>query len=165
MTKKIFVAFAIALFSTALNAGDVVPKKVQVALFSKIIGFNKNLSGDVTVYVMGDSEFAKLFKKKAEGKKSGKAKIKNVVSGDALPTNKPTIIYLGKDVSPADVLAYTAKEGVMSITGTPKFVAEGVSLGLKLQKGKPKILVGLKGTKAEGIKWNPTILKLGLKVK
>ena len=165
MKTRILVALVIAMVSTVtVSAGDAVPKKIQAALFAKVIGFNKNLSGDITVYVMRDSEFAALFKK-AEGKKAGKAKIASVTSGDALPSNKPSIIYLGEGVSSSDVLAYTAKEGVMSITGTPKFVSDGASLGVELQGGKPKILVGLKGTKAEGIKWNPTILKIGKKVK
>jgi len=36
----------------------------------------------------------------------------------------------------------------------------GISLGIGLEDGKPKILLNLSASKDEGIDWNPAILKI-----
>ena len=147
-----------------VSAADEAPYKIQAAIFAKILGFNKGLSGDIKIYVMGSGEM-KTYLSKAVGKKAGGGVIKAVDGGDAIPADKPSVIYIDKSVSNvADVLKYCAENGVMSITGSPDHVSAGASLGVKLLKGKPKILLGTKGTKAEKIKWNPVIFKLALKI-
>ena len=156
---------AVLVLSTAnVFAGDEAPYKIQAAIFAKIIGFNKGLTGDIKIYVMGSADMKKYLSK-GIGKKSGKGVIKSVESGSAIPGDKPSVIYIDKSISNvADVLAYCAANGVMSITGSPDYVTQGASLGVKLVGGKPKILLGTKGTKAEKIKWSPVIFKLALKI-
>lgn len=161
---KVCLLSLFCLFSAlSLNAAEV-PHKLQAALFGKIIGFNKGLVGNIHLYIM-DSDAMLSHIKKATGKKSGKAIIKTITSGSGIPSEKPHVIYIGKKVSNlSEVLEYCTKNSVMSITGNPDFVEQGVSLGLSIIKKKPKILLGLKGSKNEKIKWNPVIFKIAKKI-
>ena len=162
--KMVTVLIVIMSAFTFKGMSADVPYKVQAAIFAKVIGFNKGLSGDINIYVMGSSDMAKLLKK-AVGKKSGKGVIKSVTGGDGLPSTKPSVIYIDKSVSNlAEVLAYCKENGVMSITGSPEYVKGGAALGLKIAGGKPKILLGTTGTKMTNIKWSPVIFKLAEKV-
>ena len=166
MFSKKMITVLIVVMSTFTFKGmsAEVPYKIQAAIFSKVIGFNKGLSGEINIYVMGSSDMASLLKK-AVGKKSGKGVIKSVTAGDSLPSTKPSVIYIDKSVSNlAEVLSYCKENGVMSITGSADYVKGGAALGLKIAGGKPKILLGTTGTKTANIKWNPVIFKLAEKV-
>jgi hypothetical protein len=46
------------------------------------------------------------------------------------------------------------------MTGIPDLVPKGISLGIGLSGGKPKILLNLSSSKDEGIDWNHAILKV-----
>jgi hypothetical protein len=164
--KKLIPILVIAISMCTfmqVSAADV-SYKIQAAIFSKVIGFNKGIAGEVSIYVMGSKDMAASLKK-AIGKKAGKGVIKSITSGDAIPSVKPSVIYIDKSVANlAEVLKYCKDNGVMSITGCADHVKGGVALGLKLAAGKPKILLGTVGTKEMNIKWNPVIFKLAEKV-
>jgi hypothetical protein len=163
---KFTVLLVMSLFISAASTASAAdaPYSVQAAIFAKIIGFNKSLSGNITIYIMGSDEMKSKLSK-AIGKKSGGAIIKSIESGAGLPTSKPHILYIDKSAANAEeALKYCTDNGVMSITGSEDLVTKGASLGLTIVGGKPKILLGTKGTKNEKIKWNPVIFKLAKKV-
>jgi len=134
------------------------PPKLQAALFMKLLGFYTNLgSGDFTIHVVGSPGVASELKGNI-GKKIGKAKLSAVSEGEGPPTNGAKVIYVGKSVKA--ITDYSQANKVLTITGLPKFVNEGVTLGVTIEAGKPKILLNLSATKAEDVNWNPAILKV-----
>lgn len=134
------------------------PPELQAALFSKLLAYYTNL-GDAPfiIHVVGAPDVAAALRK-IKGAAVGKATLQDVSEGDGPPTNGAKVIYVGK--SAKAITAYSYANHVLTITGDEKIVSEGVTLGVKIEAGKPKILLNLSATKAEDINWNPAILKV-----
>ena len=146
-----------------LHAVEPAPVNVQVAVLIKVLAFDKSLSGDVTLHVIGSSEFAAAVKAQ-EGAAIGAAKLAKVTEGDAAAAAGAGIVFINDAAQLDAALAYTRGNGAISITGEPDLVSKGVSLGVGLEGGKPKILVNAGASKLENVKWNPAILKIATKV-
>jgi len=86
----------------------------------------------------------------------------DVTSSESLPDDTASVVYVGHSVK--GVIAYTRSRKVLSITGEPTYVRDGVTLGVAIENTKPKILLNLSSTKAENIYWNPQILKVVLTI-
>jgi hypothetical protein len=142
------------------------PVSLQAALFLKLLVFNKNISsgGDITIYVVGAEDFAAEMKK-AEGKAVGSSKIGKVIEGTGIPQEKPSIIYVGSKSSPAEIVEYTQKNKILSISGNADFISKNVTLIVGISSKKPKIMLNLSSSKEEGIQWNPAILKVAATIK
>jgi hypothetical protein len=139
-------------------AQDTPPANLQAAIIMKLLPYYTNLGdGPFTIHVIGDSAVANEFKSKWQGKAAGKATLNAVTEGDT-PDAGAKVIYVGKDVVAA--IAHSQGNQVLSVTGNAKFVADGVTLGIGIEAGKPKILLNLSSSKAEGVNWNPAILKV-----
>jgi hypothetical protein len=144
----------------------VAPAPLQAALFLKLLAFDKNIAtgGTITIYVVGAPEFAAEMKK-TEGKPVGTATLGKVIEGDGVPTEKPSVVYIGADAKLAEFIAYTKGNKILSITGNPALVSKDVSLIVGTSEGKPKIMLNLSSSKDEGIDWNPAILKVAATMK
>jgi hypothetical protein len=140
---------------------DEAPPELQAALFVKALAFNRGLAsgGKISIHVIGSPAFAAAMKS-GVGKAVGQARIGGVTEGDSLPTERPEVVYVGSASMTDRVVEYTRANGIMSITGRPEEVKKGVTLGVGVLKGKPKILLNLPSSKAEGIDWNPALLKI-----
>jgi hypothetical protein len=149
----------IALGTFAVPAqAQQAPAKLQAALFLKLLGFYQNLGKDpFAIHVVGAPDVASELKKLV-GQNVGKAKLSEVSEGTGPPSNGAKVIYVGSD--PSSVTGYSQSNNVLTITGIPELVNQGVTLGVKIEAGKPKILLNLSSTKAEGVNWNPAILKV-----
>lgn len=134
------------------------PPELQAALFTKLLAYYTNL-GDAPfiIHVVGAPEVAAALRK-SKGAAVGKATLADVSESDGPPTNGAKVIYVGKSAKACT--AYSYANHVLTITGDEKLVSEGVTLGVKIEAGKPKILLNLSATKAEDINWNPAILKV-----
>ena len=144
----------------AAQAQDQAPPKLQAALFMRLLPFYTNLgSGPFDIYVAGAPEVAEEFKFYI-GRGVGKATLNSIIKGDGPPTDLDSIkvVYVGKD--PGNITAFSQSEKVLSITGVPEFVQQGVTLVVVVESGKPKIHLNLSSTKAEKIDWNPAILEV-----
>jgi len=151
------ILFAGVTLSTPAFA-QKAPPKLQAALFVKLLGFYTNLgSGDFTIHVVGAPAVAEQLKGHV-GKKVGKAKLSAISEGDGPPSNDAKVVYVGASVK--EITGFSQANKVLTITGEPKFVNDGVTLGVKIEAGKPKILLNLSSTKAEDVNWNPAILKV-----
>jgi hypothetical protein len=144
----------------------IAPIPVQAAVFLKLLEFDKNISsgGSITIYVVGSPDFAAAMKK-AEGKAVGAATIGKVIEGPGVPSEKPSVIYIGSESVLSQLQTYTSANKVLSITGNPEFVSKGVSLSVGISEGKPKIMLNLSASKDEGVDWNPAILKVAATIK
>lgn len=145
---------------------SIAPADIQAALTLKLLAFHEKLasSGNITVYVVGGSEYAQNLKK-AIGKTVGSSKLSSVIEGDEAPGEKPSVIYLGNSSKLDDILSYSRSNDILSITGDPSLISKGVTLGFGVSKEKPKILLNLSSSKLEDINWNPAILKIAITTK
>lgn len=134
------------------------PPKLQAAIIMKLLPYYTNLGdGPFTIHVIGSPEVAKELKSSWKGKAAGKATLNDITEGDS-PSNGAKVIYVGSNV--ASAIAHTQGNQILSVTGNATFVTQGVTLGIGVEGGKPKILLNLSSSKAEGINWNPAILKV-----
>jgi hypothetical protein len=142
------------------------PPSLQAAIILKLLAFNNSIAtgGAITIYVSGSPEFAAEMKK-AEGKPVGAATVGKVVEGAGAPADKPSVVYIGKEASLTELLAYTKSNKILSMTGNPDLISKNVSLIVGTSEGKPKILLNLSASKEEGIDWNPAILKVAATIK
>jgi hypothetical protein len=157
--KVVFLALILGFMAVPVSAQAVqAPAKLQAALILKLLAFYTNL-GDkpFTIHVIGASDVAAELKSLV-GKTAGKATLNAVTESDGVPGDKPEVVYVGKDV--ASSIAFTQGNKVLSVTGLPNFVTDGVTLGIGIEDKKPKILLNLSSSKAEDINWNPAILKV-----
>ena len=98
--------------------------------------------------------------KKAEGKPVGKSRLARVTHGSGLPTETVSAVYLGSPGKLSEVIDYTATHKIISITGLTELVPKGITLGIGVYDNKPKVLLNLTSSEAEGVDWNPMILKI-----
>jgi hypothetical protein len=152
------IAIVLGFAVVPVQAQSQAPAKIQAALFMKLLTYYTNLGSEpFTIHVVGAPEVATELKTYI-GKSAGKASLAEVTEGSGPPSGKAHIVYVGKD--PKGLIDYCQSNKILSITGIPQFVNEGVTLGIGVEKGKPKILLNLSSTKAEDINWNPQILKV-----
>lgn len=154
--------------SSAAPAGEygAAPVEIQAALFIKLFLFNNDLNGggDLVVHVIDAPDFAAEMEKSV-GKKIGKSRFAGVTESAGLPEKTPSVVYLGRADALEAVVAYTHAQGVLSITGLPDLVRQGVTLGVGIREQKPKILFNLSASEKEGMDWNPVIMKIAEIVK
>ena len=154
----------LCLFSPAYGQSyGNVPPSIQAALFLKIFGLNNDMNSgkDISVHVIGSPGFEQEMKT-AVGRSVGKSKITSVEGSSELPSEKPSVIYVGDPSKVGEITAYTRSNKILSITGIPDLVSEGVSLGLGALKGKPKILLNISASKSEEANWNPAMFKISI---
>jgi hypothetical protein len=170
-TARQFMLPIVLFVSVLVSSGwceemGVAPVPLQAALFLKLLAFDKNIAsgGTVTIYVIGAPEFAAEMKK-TEGKPVGTATLGKVIEGDGVPSEKPSVIYIGTDAKLSEILVYTKSNKILSITGNPTLVSKDVSLVVGISEAKPKIMLNLTSSKDEGIDWNPAILKVAATMK
>lgn len=141
------------------------PAKIVAPMIGKLLAFEKNIAGNITIYVLGAPDVAAEFEK-GIGKTIGRATIVKVDQGPDLPATKPTILYIGDAVKVRQVLQYTQAEKVMSTTGQPALVQSGVALGIGIgEDGKPKVLLNVTTSEREALNWNPAIYEVAQLIK
>jgi hypothetical protein len=168
-TASVALLFAFICGEAQLYAEpDEVPANMIAAILIKVAGFEKNLSGssgDLTIYVMGAPNVAEELKT-AIGKKIGQATVANVEKGENLPGTKPALLYIGNATKVDEAIQYSRTNKILSVSGIPELVAKGVTVGIDIgEDGKPKILLNLTSSAAEGLDWNPALLKFAQTMK
>lgn len=142
---------------------EEAPARIQATLFYKLLGFYNNLgSDDFKIHIVSAPGVYNEMKKLV-GMKFGSASLVDVTSSEGPPANGAQVVYVGDSVS--DITQYTQSNKVLSITGVPEFVQSGVTLGIGIEADKAKIILNLTSTKAEGVNWNPAILRVSSQVR
>ncbi len=152
------VFFCFAAASSAEDAG-IAPPPLQAALFVKLLSFHQGIGGGVRVHVMEGSDFARELKK-VIGVKIGKSSLTEVTEGKHFPAEPPTVLYVGDADLAKEVIRYTREKKVLSITGLPGLIQKGITLGVGISGGKPRILLNISASKEEDIPWDHAILKV-----
>lgn len=147
----------------ALAALTEPPADVVAAFVIKLSALEKNISStgsDITVYVIGAPAVAAELEK-GVGKAIGSSKLGSVKSGDSLPSEKPSILYVGNADMADQAIAYARSKKILTVTGVPDLFVKGTSLGIVIgSDGKPKVLLNKTASSAEGLNWNPAIIKI-----
>lgn len=159
--KKVVLTALVAMFLVSFvnpvsAATQAAPAQLQSALILKLLPYYQNLGDkNFTIHVVGSEDIAKKLRENI-GVQIGKATLVNVTTGDT-PINGAAVVYIAKG---ADALNWTQKNKVLSVSGDPNMVSQGVTLGISLEDGKPKVFLNLRTSKAEGADWNSAILKV-----
>jgi len=161
--KMILSILSLSLVCNSLNAQmKNAPASIAAAMIVKVIQFEKQIANgeDISVYVLDAPEVAGELEK-AIGVSVGASTLKTVVSGKAIPTEKPSLIYCDADARLTEVLDYSRENKILSVTGHPKLVEQGISLGFGIgDDNKPKIILNMNASLEEGLDWKPAILKI-----
>lgn len=182
--KYIFTKlFLVVIFSgIAFTQEMSVPVDIQIPLFKKILTFDRNLkirsSNGLVIGVL----FQKDFKSSSDVKNEFISEA--TISPDSLNhsliqffplqyadeselTNNLSkqnidILYItpmrAVDLKMVSRLCQTQK--ILSITGVPKYVENGISVGLDIKAEKPQIIINLQSAKSEGADFSSKLLNL-----
>lgn len=169
--------------AAALAAQEMaVPVAVQVPLFVKILSFDRNRvaqpSGPIVMGVLYQSKFRASANvadevRRAAGRLSaaGIGGTLRVIAldlddtsdlGSALSRLHLTVLYVSplRAVDLESVAAATRKARILTLTGVPRYVAAGLSIGIDVKGERPDIVINLPAAKAEGADLDAQLLKL-----
>ena len=170
---------AVLLRATATAGQPMpVPVSVQWALMVKILSFDRNMKpGKVDVGVLFQSELRSSVVTKDELMATMESAAQSVGQRfhiAAIDIGRGHDLVKALDAESLDVLYITPmrafdlaaitdwarKSRIVTLTGIPAFVDRGVSVGIDLQGGKPRILINLQAARAEGADFDSGLLKL-----
>jgi hypothetical protein len=171
---------AICAFTPAVaNAQDMdVPVQIQVALFLKVLTFDRNLviapASEIVVGVVFQSGYrssvnAKNIAMAALQSSSNSRKIRAIAIDldretllTALPRYRPSVLYVAplRAVEIGDLAASARNANVTTVTGVPQYVALGLAVSVRLQGERPKLVINAEAAKAEGADFSAELLKL-----
>jgi len=161
-----------------------VPIEVQVPLIMKILTFDRNFEQnfetDVTigiVYVPGDSSSLEvrdhlsswLEQSADKTLKTRPVKYISVAYNtkseleQAITSHNVNLLYItpGNSEHLNTLLTISQTNQIITVTGVPGYVEQGVSIGLGLKENqKPKIQINLASSKSEGVAFEAKLLKL-----
>jgi hypothetical protein len=167
-TLIVVVLLLCAFWTGSGNAATKAPPDIVSALIIKLVAFEKNVSSDgneISIWVIGSPELATELKKGIDHK-IGKGTIISVEGGEGLPAQKPSIICISNSAQLAAVTDYSRSQKVLTVTDIPELTSQGVTLGIVTgSDGKPEVTINLTASKAEGLDWNPAIMKIAKTIK
>jgi hypothetical protein len=141
--------------------GQISQAIISACLFEKTISTKDN----ITIYVMGSEEIASSLQMYLN-QSLGNATLKKIDSGNKIPANTPTILFLGNRDLVGQASSYCQENGVLSITNIPDLVSKGISLGVGIdESGSLGLLLNPGETAREGKNWKPAIMKMARIVK
>ena len=191
---RLIIIFAIKIFLvlfliSPLTGEEIpVPLDLQAKLLLKILTFDRNLEkrADSAVVVgivynpentdskKAKSEFSKALEKYSDKKVKGLpvSQIGLKYSSwagllDNIKSYNVSVLYVtsGNSDNLKGVLKASRADSVLTVTGVPKYVEEGVSIGFGLKENKPEIIVNLSSAEAEGADFSSQLLKLAKVIK
>lgn len=156
------------LLSSAAPQAAEVPQKVQVAMFKKIIRYDKvfagQAAGDIQFLVVhGDGEAGDARALASRFRGAGFAS--DTVSDGAVPKrfDKPLVIYLMPGAKPEAVGRISESQRLLTISARPDWTEAGqvsISIGIKESSGKPEIVFNIPRLKREGHGFPAQLLSL-----
>lgn len=161
----------------SLGAQEVpVPVRVQVPLLLRIMSFDRNLAqrraGDLVVAVLYQSrnrtsmaiaeEVTRLLGSLPGTEAVGIDLDKVTDLRAALTDSRGRVLYVSplRGVEISGIVGASRQAGVTTVTGVPRYVDEGIAIGLDLKAERPEIVVNLEGARAEGADFTAQLLKL-----
>jgi uncharacterized protein DUF4154 len=165
-----------AIVSSAMAQDVPVPPGVQVPLLLKILTFDRNLADAPEPLVVGV-----VFQRRNRASAAVGDEVRLLLAASARPIRVVVIdldethdlrgtllresvrvVYVGplQAVSVSTVAEATRGEGVVSVTGVPRYVEQGLAVGIDLSDSRPRIVINLAASRAEGADFSAELLKL-----
>jgi hypothetical protein len=164
---------------TAAEAQDMdIPVQMQVALFLKVITFDRNLvippATEIVVAVVYQSGYrasvnAKNIAMTALQASGNQQKIRAMTIdldreplAAALTRSRPSVLYVAplRAVEIADLAATARSAGATTVTGVPQYISLGLAVSVRLQGERPKLVINAEAAKLEGADFSAELLKL-----
>jgi hypothetical protein len=184
--RVIPVLLGISLSGAATRAAaqDMpVPVEVQVPLLLKILAFDRALTGDesdslvVGVVFQGRNRTSSEIGAEVRGRLAAGGRpwiagrairvvpIDLDATGDisaVLLRDSVRVLYVAplRAVAISTVAAATRERLVVSFTGIPRYVEQGLSVGIDVNGVRPQIVINLPASRAEGALFSADLLKL-----
>jgi YfiR/HmsC-like len=168
----IFTLFSLFVYSTAFSGN--VPFNLQAKFLFTILSHDRNLSQRadtvVTIAVLsgqGSNEIKSALSAFEEKTVKGMPiKVIEIESADGLLAKlreaKVTALYIsgGQLSNLSSILAATGSSKTLSFGTDTAYIAGGVGVVIKIEGGKPKLVVNLSTTNKEGVKLGANVLRL-----
>jgi len=174
--RTLTLAIGLAAAVHPLTAQEVpVPVRVQVPLMLRIMSFDRNLAqrpGDLVVGVLYQSrnrtslaiaeEITRLLGSHRSTEAVGIDLDKVTDLPAVLGQSRARVLYVAplRGVEISEIVRVSREAGVTTITGVPRYVNEGIAIGIDLKAERPEIVVNLEGARAEGADFTAQLLKL-----
>jgi hypothetical protein len=161
----------------ALTAAAQVPLLLKILTYDR--NFEKKAGGELAigiVYDPADRDSAKattdlgntLFQSRDKTVKQLKIKYYTIEYTNAADLERfvkqkgISVLYIapGNARNLANIVQLSQELHLTTITGVPEYVRRGASVGLALSQDKPQILINLQSTRAEGIQFDASLLRL-----
>lgn len=173
MNKKILKISLIPLISSivcvnAFAESMVVPSKIQAALFLKILSYDRKIKSNIKIGIINggskndiEQSFESLQGQKISGYSFSVTTL-SLSDLSSLKSKDVDILYVTPEnkANINTIVKSSRSNGVLTITGVPEYVEQGVSVGIGVKSGKPEILVNLSSSKAEDRDLSAQLLKL-----
>lgn len=170
---------AVLLMATGTAGQQMpVPVPVQWALMVKILSFDRNMGSEkVDVGVLFQSELRSSVVTKDELMATMESAAQSVGPRfhcaaidigrghdlvKALNADSLDVLYITpmRAFDLAVITNWARESNIVTLTGIPAFVDRGVSVGIDLQGGKPRIRINLQAARAEGADFDSRLLNL-----
>jgi hypothetical protein len=165
----------VLLFINFAFADDSVPVEIQSAMILKIIPYDKEIKtktgGNVKIGVFYSSnsksvntkdDFVSAINKQIK-QNASELKFSLSETSDVNALKSVNVIYVtpNSDQYLDSIKSIARNLKIMTTTGVVKYVEDGkVSVAISLRNSKPKIVVNLPASEAEGVTFSSNLLKL-----
>jgi hypothetical protein len=165
-----------AIASPTMAQDVPVPSAVQVPLLLKILTFDRHLAAAAEPLVVGV-----VFQRRNRASAAIGDEVRVLLTASARPIRvividldetrdlrgmllreSVRVVYIAplQAVSISTLTDATRGEGVVSITGVPRYVEQGLAVGIDMSDSRPRIVINLAASRAEGADFSAELLKL-----
>ncbi len=158
-----------------------VPVEVQLQLFARILPFDRQLRERVGDEIVVGVVYQRRLRASLNAMNAvsaaldGELRIADLPvrhvpldAGDgaklttAIATHDVDVLYICplRAIDFGVLTAASRAHGVLTYTGVPDYVAEGVAVGIGTRAGRPLIMINLEAARAEGAEFSSELLKL-----
>lgn len=159
-----------------------VPVEVQFSLFSKILPFDRNFKtraeSSITIGILYQRTFRmslhakedmvrllQASRRTIDGKPVRFVELDLTEDLDSLNANllrSVDVLYVAplRAVNISSISTLTRTQRILSLTGVPEYVANGLAVGIGTKGERPEILINLSAAKTEGADFSSQLLKL-----
>jgi hypothetical protein len=184
MRRVLLLTFFLAAISAAeaWAQSESAPADLQYTMLAKVLTFDRNFSRSGREFVVGvvyqegfplsrnvRRDIERAFRESPiKAIQSVPVRLVAIPLGDpasladSLRAHGVTAVYVAplRAVSFKEVLHAIRGAATQTLTGTPEYVGEGVSLGIGQRDGKPIILINLPAARVEGADFHSNLLRL-----
>jgi YfiR/HmsC-like len=155
-----------------------VPVHIQIALFLKVLTFDRNLvvspASEIVVGVVFQSGYrssvnAKNVAMTALQVTGNPRKIRAIAIDldresllTALSRHRPSVLYVAplRAVEIGDLATTARNANVTTLTGVAQYISLGLAVSVRLQGERPKLVINAEAAKLEGADFSAELLKL-----